>query len=174
MSRRGILYAFVFASFVTVMYVNKLTRTYDNQNVAPGVVPYGFTRSDVTLKPDEAERVIARPNQLAVVTHEGTKTAYVPEEAKTVVSVSTHGVVSVTVQRMGLCFAPGVGIAYASRWSVVLDARLGFYNRWSFLLGCSFRLPTPYVAVGYNSFRRTSVFVGYGRNMVLGGLRVSF
>lgn len=174
MSRREALLAGLLGVFLVMGWLLYKIHGYDNQSVAAGVVPHGFTRKDITLKPDEAARVVIRPNRLATVTSAGTKTEYIPEDARVAVSVSTHGVVSVQVQHYGACFAPGVGVAYTSRLSIVFDARLGYYDRLSLLAGLNVRPLIPYVAAGLNVFRRTSLFVGRGNKLWIAGLRVSF
>lgn len=174
-NKRFIVYAgFVVLAFFGLFKLHQLGQRLDEETVPAGVVPHGFTRRDVTLRPDEAARVVLRPDHLAVVRRDGTKTEYVPEGARVEVSISTHGVVAVSVQHKGLCFSPGIGVTYTGRLSVVLDARLGYWDRLSLLGGVNVRPLMPYVGVGFNIFKRTSLFVGRGTKTYLAGLRVSF
>ncbi len=155
--------------------LHQLGQRYDEQVVPAGVVPHGFSRKDVTLRPDEAERIVLRPDRLAVVKPGSTRTEYVPEGARVEVSISTHGVVAVSVQHYGACFAPGVSVVYASRLSVGLDVRLGYYDRLSLLAGISVRPLAPYVGIGFNVYKRTSAFAGYSFSKAyVAGFRVSF
>lgn len=148
---------------------------YDNQSFGVGVEAPGFRASDVKLGPNDAEVIALRAHTYADVRHDRTQTGYIPEGASVKVSVSKTNVVAVSVQHKGLCFSPGVGAAFAGRWSVVIDARLGYWDRLSLLGGLNIRPLTPYAGLGYAFFGHTSCFVGYtAKRSWLAGLRVSF
>lgn len=106
---------------------------------------------------------------------------FVPPEAPVTVVVDKGGNTSVKVSRAGLCFSPGVGVSVGPRLRLVLDCKLLYMGRYSFLVGVPVTggwddWQGPYGALGYHVYKNTSLYGGYaplGGKAVI-GVRVSF
>lgn len=106
---------------------------------------------------------------------------FVPPEAPVTVVTNTGGGQSVKVSRVGVCFAPGVGVSFGSSQRLVFDAKLVYAGRYSLLVGVPVTggwegWQGPYGAIGYHVYRNTSIYGGYAplSSKAVVGVRISF
>ena len=111
---------------------------------------------------------------------------YQPDPNSTVISTDPHGNVTVNVKHFGVGLDPGVGVAYAEKLRLTLDARLLYYNRFGLNAGLAFSLGnnytlgdvvTPFAAISYalpfSKLSNTSIYAGVTLDKyVIGGIRV--